>query len=104
MCIRVGLSQTKKGLLSLFDLSMNLIARSRIVSSTVSMLCQSCIHGMRRQRAFVFDFLLADFAPARHLGGIVGVGGEGVDEVARANDIQEILGIVGMKGSSMASR
>ena len=36
MCMRVGLSQTKNGLPSFFDLSMNLMARSRISSSTVS--------------------------------------------------------------------
>ena len=36
MCMRVGLSQTKNGLSSLFALSMNLNERSRISSSTVS--------------------------------------------------------------------
>ena len=37
MCMRVGLSQTKNGLPSALALSMNLRARSRISSSTVSM-------------------------------------------------------------------
>ena len=37
MCMRVGLIHTKNGLLSLFALSMNLMERSRISSSTVSM-------------------------------------------------------------------
>ena len=37
MCMRVGLSQTKNGLLSFLALSMNLMERSRISSSTVSM-------------------------------------------------------------------
>src|SRR5450631_159497 len=36
MCMRVGLSQTKNGLPSFWALSMKLIARSRISSSTVS--------------------------------------------------------------------
>ena len=36
MCMRVGLSQRKNGLLSALALSMNLRARSRISSSTVS--------------------------------------------------------------------
>ena len=37
MCMRVGLSQTKNGLPSFLALSMKLMARSRISSSTVSM-------------------------------------------------------------------
>ncbi len=37
MCMRVGLIHTKNGLLSLLAFSMNLIERSRISSSTVSM-------------------------------------------------------------------
>ena len=36
MCMRVGLSQRKNGLLSALAFSMNVIARSRISSSTVS--------------------------------------------------------------------
>ena len=36
MCMRVGLSHTKNGLSSALALSMNLRARSRISSSTVS--------------------------------------------------------------------
>ena len=36
MCMRVGLSQRKKGLFSAFALSMNLKDKSRISSSTVS--------------------------------------------------------------------
>ena len=35
-CMRVGLSQTKNGLLSALALSMNLSEKSRISSSTVS--------------------------------------------------------------------
>ena len=37
-CMRVGLSQTKKGLFASFALSMNSNALSRMTSSTVSML------------------------------------------------------------------
>ena len=37
MCMRVGLSHRKNGLPSALALSMNLSARSRISSSTVSM-------------------------------------------------------------------
>ena len=55
------------------------------------------VHGMRRQRAGVFNLLLADLAPARHLGGVVRVGRPGMDQVARADDVQQILRIVGME-------
>ena len=39
---------------------------------------------MRRQRAVVLDLLLADLAPARHLGRVVLVRRPGVQHVARA--------------------
>ncbi len=49
------------------------------------------------QRPFIFDFLLADLAPARHLGGIIHGCGPGMNQVARPNDIQEVLRIVGVE-------
>ena len=97
MCMRVGLIQQKNGLPSALALSMKSRAKSRIVSSTVSMLYLMPSIGMRRQRAAVFNLLLADLAPARHLGGVVRVGGPAMNQVARADDVQQILRIVGME-------
>ena len=58
------------------------------------------IHGFHPfgiKRAGVLDLLLADLAPARHLGGVIRVGGPAMDHVARADDVQQILRIVGMR-------
>ena len=90
MCMRVGLSQQKNGLPSFLALSMNFKAKSRISSSTVSI-------RFGIERAGVLDLLLADLAPARHLGRVVRVGRPGVDHVARADLVQQILRIVGMR-------
>ena len=46
----------------------------------------------RGERPLVLDPLLADLAPARHLGGVVLVGGPGMDEVARAVLVPLVLG------------
>ncbi len=78
MCMRVGLSQRKNGLLSALALSMNLSARSRISSSTVSI-------RFGIERAGVLDLLLADLAPARIHGRVVHVGRPRVDHVARTD-------------------
>ncbi len=51
--------------------------------------------GKRRQRAFIDDPLLADFAPARHLGRIVGIGRIAMDQAARA--ILVVIVLVGGK-------
>ena len=40
--------------------------------------------GMRRQRTFVYDLLLADLAPALLHGRVIPVGGPGVEQVTRA--------------------
>ncbi len=45
----------------------------------------------RRQRAFIDDPLLADFAPARHLGRIVVIGRIAVDQAARAVRVVVVL-------------
>ena len=55
------------------------------------------LHPLRIERAGVLDLLLADLAPARHLGRVVGVGRPAVDHVARADFVQQVLRIVGMR-------
>ena len=90
MCMRVGLSQTKNGLPSCLAFSMNLMRE-------VADLVVHRLHPLRIERAGVLDLLLADLAPARHLGGVVGVGRPGMNHVARADDVQQILRIVGMR-------
>lgn len=55
------------------------------------------LHPVRVERAGVLDPLLADLAPARLDGGIVRVGREGMDHVARADDVQQLLRIVRMR-------
>ena len=54
-------------------------------------------HALGIERAGVLDPLLADLAPARHLRRIVFVGGPAMNHVARADDIQQVLRIVGMR-------
>ena len=54
-------------------------------------------HPLRIERAGVLDPLLADLAPARHVRGIVPVGGPAMNHVARADDVQQVLRIVGMR-------
>ena len=90
MCMRVGLSQRKNGLPSALALSMNLKARSRISSSTVSI-------RFGIERAGVLDLLLADLAPARHHGRVVLVRRPAVDHVARADLVQQLLRVVGVR-------
>ena len=55
------------------------------------------LHALGIERAGVLDLLLADLAPARLLGRIVDVGRPAVDHVARADDVQQVLRIVGMR-------
>src|SRR5664280_1768150 len=89
ICMRVGLSQTKNGLLSALALSMNL----REVANLV-------IHGLHAlgiERAGVLNLLFADLAPARHHGRVIRSSRPRMHHVARANDIQEILRIVRMR-------
>ena len=54
-------------------------------------------HPLGIERAGILDPLLADLAPARHLGRIILVGGPAVNHVARADDVQQVLRIVGMR-------
>ena len=54
-----------------------------------------CGHvGEGRQRTFVDDPLLADFAPARHDGGVVRIGGEAMHQVARAVFVDPVLRVI----------
>ena len=83
--MRVVLCQTKNGLPSFLALSMKReVEDLRNSSSTVSMFSLTPSHRMRRQRAVILNLLLADLAPARHLGGVVLVRCPGVQHVARA--------------------
>ena len=103
-CMRVVLCQMKNGLPSFLALSMKPLVCSTSTSSKVSMsylaLRPSCqfwrpaMFGNGAQRSLVLDLLLADLAPARHHGGVVDVGGPGMDEVARAVLVDPVLRIV----------
>ena len=86
-CIRVGFSQTKNGFLSVLRL---VDEGQRLVAD----LLVDGLHPLRIERARVLDLLLADLAPARLDGRIVGVGRPGMDHVARPDDVQQILRIV----------
>ena len=55
------------------------------------------LHPLGIERAGVFDLLLADLAPARHHGRIVDVGRPAVNHVARADLVQQLLRIVGVR-------
>ena len=90
MCMRVGLSQRKNGLPS----------PCRLVDELEGEVADLVVHGfhpLRIERAGVLDLLLADLAPARHLGRVVLVGRPAVDHVARADVVQQFLRIVGMR-------
>ena len=52
------------------------------------------LHPLGIERAGVFDLLLADLAPARHLGRVILVRRPAVNHVARADDVQQFLRIV----------
>ena len=58
------------------------------------------LHSLDGQRAGVLDLLLADFAELRIDGGVVGVGGPGVHDPARAEFLLErgLLRVVGILG------
>ena len=59
----------------------------------------------RRKRAFVDDLLLTDFAPARLLGGVVGVGRPAMHEITRSDAYGiRSVGYEYQYGSDMASR
>src|SRR6266542_5332956 len=49
------------------------------------------------KRAGVLDLLLADLAPARHHRGVVFIGRPGMDHIAWANLVQQVLREVGMR-------
>ena len=51
------------------------------------------LHALDGERAGVFDLLLADFAEVRIDGGVVGVGGPGVHDPARAELFLELGGL-----------
>ena len=86
-CMRVGLSQTKNGLLSRFALSMkaNVFCENFVVHR---------LHPLRIKRAGVLDALLADLAPARLHRRIVAVGRPGMDHVAGTDFGQQRLRVV----------
>ena len=101
-CMRVVLCQTKNGLPSFLALSMKSHRRldQHLVEGrhVVLGLRRDVVHVRhvghvreRRQRALVHDLLLADLAPARHLGRVVRVGRPAVHQVARAVLVAEGL-------------
>ncbi len=55
------------------------------------------LHALRIQGARVLDLLFADLAPARHHRGIVHVGRPAMHHVARADHVQKILRVVGVR-------
>src|SRR5881398_3059616 len=55
------------------------------------------LHPFGIKCAGVLDLLFADFVPARHHGGVVRVGRPGMNHVARADLVQQILRIVRMR-------
>ena len=72
----VVLSQTKNGLPASFGFFMKSLARGDEI-------VVAGLHPLLRQRAGVLDLLLADLAPARLHGRVVGVGRPGVHDAAR---------------------
>ena len=90
MCMRVGLSQTEERLAVLLGLVHEL-------DGEVADLVVHRLHPLGIERAGVLDLLLADLAPARHLGRVVRVRRPAMDHVARADDVQQVLRIVGMR-------
>ena len=88
--MRVGLSQQKNGLPSFLALSMNF-------NGEVADFVVHRLHPLGIERAGVLDLLLADLAPARHLRRVVLIGCPGMNHVARADDVQQLLRVVGMR-------
>ena len=56
------------------------------------------LHPLRIERAGVLDLLLADLAPARHHGRVIRVGRPAVNHVARADFVQQLLRVGGVRG------
>ncbi len=90
MCMRVGFSQRKKGLLSAFALSRNL--KARVADFVVHGLHPFGIERVPRLRYCCFPTL-----PQRGITvGSSTVGGPAVDHVARADFVQKLLRIAGV--------
>jgi hypothetical protein len=64
------------------------------VQSKVADFVIYCFHPLGIERAGILDPLLADLAPARHLGWIILIGSPAVNHVAGAYDVQEVLRVV----------
>ena len=56
-----------------------------------------CLHPFGIERAGVLNLLFADLAPARHLRRVVRGRGPAMNHVARADLIQQVLRVVGMR-------
>ena len=91
MCVRVGLSHRKNGLLSALAFSMNLI--ERIANFVVYGL-----HSLGIEHPGVLDPLFADLAPAPVHRGIIHVGRTTVWTCSRTDDVQQILRVVRVRG------
>ena len=55
------------------------------------------LHALGIKHAGILNLLLADLAPARHLGRVVRIGRPGMNHVARTDDVQQILRVVRMR-------
>ena len=99
-CMRVVLCQTKNGLpssLAFFMKSIDLLDQGLVegghvvfgVADTFAFAAIGRASGVRagRERAFVDDLLLADLAPARLDGRVVGVARAAMNQVARADGV-----------------
>ena len=78
-------------------LDENLVEGLHVVFGVAALLPHLVIgaHVLERlQRPFIDDALLADLAPARHHRRIVGVGGVGMHQIARAVFVDPVLRIV----------
>ena len=84
MCMRVGLSQRKKGLFVRLGLVHEL-------EGEVADLVVHRLHPLGIELTGVFDLLFADLAPARHHSRVVRVGGPTMDHVARADFVEKLL-------------
>ena len=56
------------------------------------------LHPLGIERAGVLDLLFADLAPARHHGRVILIRRPGVDHVARADFVQQLLRVAGVRG------
>ena len=84
--------------------SMKSVAKSRMSSSTVSMLYLMPSVGCGGSGPSSTIRCLPTLPQRGSTGGVVGVGGEGMHEVARSDLVDQVLRIARPEGSDIASR